>query len=199
MAPFSRRQLLPQSGDVETNPGPQPPQHKTARINSSKTKSDNGKMMTFDAASELKAIMEKQTEMIKAQKEDIDDLRKKLEANVRVTEDFKAELSEIRKKVNSDRRGSDDGSSGSGSGGDVDADAGLSAKLDALCAAYNDIQDRLYEIDKSWKNNVVLFGVPAADSNSIEEDPIVTEEKVSMRSKVPKYSLLEYMQAVMHN
>ena len=44
------------------------------------------------------------------------------------------------------------------------------------------MQDRLYEIDKSWKNNVVLFGVPVdADSNaaSSEEDPIVTEEKAS--------------------
>ena len=44
------------------------------------------------------------------------------------------------------------------------------------------LQDRLYEIDKSWKNNVVLFGVPVdADSNAAaaEEDPIVTEEKAS--------------------
>ena len=42
------------------------------------------------------------------------------------------------------------------------------------------LQDRLYEIDKSWKNNVVLFGVPVdADSSaSVEEDPVVTEEKV---------------------
>ena len=40
------------------------------------------------------------------------------------------------------------------------------------------LQDRLYEIDKSWKNNVVLFGVPLDADSDAEEDPIVTEEKV---------------------
>ena len=50
-------------------------------------------------------------------------------------------------------------------------------------------QDRLYEIDKSWKNNVVLFGVPLdADSSNaaVEEDPMVTEEKVIKGPLVPQ-------------
>ena len=49
-------------------------------------------------------------------------------------------------------------------------------KIDHLASAYNDIQDRLYEIDKSWKNNLVVYGIPC--SESMEEDPLVTEEKV---------------------
>ena len=43
--------------------------------------------------------------------------------------------------------------------------------------AYNDIQDRLYEIDKSWKNNLIFYGIPI-DSNMEDEDPYATEEKV---------------------
>jgi hypothetical protein len=38
------------------------------------------------------------------------------------------------------------------------------------------MQDRLYEIDKSWKNNLMIYGVPCAEN--IEEDSIITEEKV---------------------
>ncbi len=66
---------------------------------------------------------------------------------------------------------------GNGGGGEssVKEEGALKAKIDGLTAAYNDIQDRLYEIDKSWKNNLVVYGIPA---ESAEEDPAVTEEKV---------------------
>lgn len=77
-------------------------------------------------------------------------------------------MSEIRKNWNSQN--------GNGTSGITDES--LASKLEALCAAYNDIQDRLYEIDKSWKNNVVLFGIPCAETNAMEEDPFVTEDKV---------------------
>ena len=50
-------------------------------------------------------------------------------------------------------------------------------KIESLVLAYNDIQDRLYEIDKSWKNNLIFYGIPI-DSNMEEEDPYSTEEKV---------------------
>ena len=36
--------------------------------------------------------------------------------------------------------------------------------------------DRLYEIDKSWKNNLMIYGVPC--NENMEEDSIITEEKV---------------------
>ncbi len=49
-------------------------------------------------------------------------------------------------------------------------------KLELLASAYNDIQDRLYEIDKSWKNNLMFYGVPYSETE--EDDPVLTEEKV---------------------
>ncbi len=38
-------------------------------------------------------------------------------------------------------------------------------QLEHLILAYNDIQDRLYEIDKSWKNNLIFYGIPAGKLN----------------------------------
>ena len=35
-----------------------------------------------------------------------------------------------------------------------------SNRIEGLVVAYNDIQDRLYEIDKSWKNNLIFYGIP---------------------------------------
>ena len=56
------------------------------------------------------------------------------------------------------------------------------AKLETLTLAYNDIQDRLYEIDKSWKNNLIFYGIPI-DSNQEDEDPYATEDKVGAQLK----------------
>ena len=56
-------------------------------------------------------------------------------------------------------------------------------RLEALSSAYTDIQDRLYELDKSWKNNLMIYGVPCCDGE--EDNPIITEEKV-----ISKVSLL---------
>ena len=46
---------------------------------------------------DLRLAVEKQNETLKKQQLEFEDLRKKLEENARVTEDFRAELSEIRK------------------------------------------------------------------------------------------------------
>ena len=51
-------------------------------------------------------------------------------------------------------------------------------RLEALSSAYTDIQDRLYELDKSWKNNLMIYGVPCCDGE--EDDPVITEEKVKL-------------------
>ncbi len=40
-------------------------------------------------------------------------------------------------------------------------------QLEQLILAYNDIQDRLYEIDKSWKNNLIFYGIPAGKADSL--------------------------------
>ena len=53
------------------------------------------------------------------------------------------------------------------------------AKVEGLVMAYNDIQDRLYEIDKSWKNNLIFYGIPV-ESGLEDEDPWATEEKVGI-------------------
>ena len=54
-------------------------------------------------------------------------------------------------------------------------------RLEALSSAYTDIQDRLYELDKSWKNNLMIYGVPCCDGE--EDNPIITEEKVISNNK----------------
>ena len=46
------------------------------------------------------------------------------------------------------------------------------AKVEGLVMAYNDIQDRLYEIDKSWKNNLIFYGIPN-DPNESSESLVV--------------------------
>ena len=57
------------------------------------------------------------------------------------------------------------------------SDESTLTKIESLVVAYNDIQDRLYEIDKSWKNNLIFYGIPT-ESNLEDEDPYATEEKV---------------------
>ena len=46
-----------------------------------------------------------------------------------------------------------------------------------LTSMYDDIQDRIWEIEKSWRNNLLFNGIRYDDSN-VEEDPNRTEEKV---------------------
>ena len=58
------------------------------------------------------------------------------------------------------------------------SDEATNSKIENLLLAYNDIQDRLYEIDKSWKNNLIFYGIPLESSSIEDEDPYVTEEKV---------------------
>jgi len=88
-----------------------------------------------------------------------------LEANASLTEDLHTKLSE--KEANG---------GGAAATANIEDSAALRSRVESLAAAYNDIQDRLYEIDKSWKNNVVIYGI---QSEGNDEDPIVTEEKVN--------------------
>ena len=171
--------LLEQCNDVESNPGP--PSTSSSRkkngghgCNGSEAAPAVGmKAITHepDARSEeaMKAVLAEQKKLIEEQRLELDALRRELEANVRVTSDFKAEMSEMRKNL--ENKGHGDGHQRSN--GDSSA---VVAKLDQLSAAYNDIQDRLYEIDKSWKNNVVIYGIQC--SETMDEDPNSTEEKV---------------------
>ena len=59
---------------------------------------------------------------------------------------------------------------------------------------YDDMQERLYEVDKSRKNNLVFYGVPQQEVN---EDPDQTERliknvitvKLQVRTRLKGFSL----------
>ena len=127
---------------------------------------------TFD---DLKNVVEKQNDTIKAQKTEIELLRKQMEKNVHLTQDFQSELSEIRKNWTTLSDKKSPAESGSG-GQELSKLDDVILRLEALSSAYTDIQDRLYELDKSWKNNLMIYGVPCCDGE--EDNPIITEEKV---------------------
>ena len=47
--------------------------------------------------------------------------------------------------------------------------------MDEIDGMYDDMQERLYEVDKSRKNNLVFYGVPQQNS---DEDPDETERLI---------------------
>ena len=51
----------------------------------------------------------------------------------------------------------------------------LSFRLDEMDGMYDDMQERLYEVDKSRKNNLVFYGVP---QQRTDEDPDETERLI---------------------
>ena len=173
--------LLEQSNDVERNPGPLP--HRLVRppVTGARGKGPpvrgrseerppepperNVHFKDFD---DMKTLLDTQKEQIVQQKEEIKWLKKKVEDNEKHTKDIQSEFGDMKRKWQST--------------GDIPTamaqhtDATV-AKIESLVGAYNDIQDRLYEIDKSWKNNLIFYGV-TMETNSDYEDPYATEEKV---------------------
>ena len=135
------------------------------------TKVDDGMSPTSaNDLESLRAIVERQAEIIRLQRSELEAVKKQMEKNQQLSQDFQSEMSEIRKNwqtvFDAKKPAADDNSN----------QASIASKLEALASAYNDIQDRLYEIDKSWKNNLMIYGVPCAEN--IEEDTVITEEKV---------------------
>ena len=180
---FSR--LLEQSNDIEKNPGP-PKVVKNGLISNKMNGNNNKKEVIEDKNNsngiteihnfeDLKVLVEKQNDTIKSQRGEIESLRKQLEKNMNLTQDFQSELSEIRKNWQSLSDNKNGTTTITGVPRDKNIDD-ISLKLEALSSAYTDIQDRLYELDKSWKNNLMIYGVPCCDGE--EDDPIITEEKV---------------------
>ena len=189
--------LLELSNDIEKNPGPPKVvkngliSSKMAPPSSSGSGGKNPGIVPDKASSEppleinnfedLKQLVEKQNELIKAQKSELEVLRKQMEKNVHLTQDFQSELSEIRKNWQNlnENKSSSAAAPISGISGGKNNDKSIEdvlLRLEALSSAYTDIQDRLYELDKSWKNNLMIYGVPCCDGE--EDDPIITEEKV---------------------
>lgn len=52
-----------------------------------------------------------------------------------------------------------------------------SSKVKELQDAIDDINEKVWELDKSWKNNLVFYGIK--QDTGAEEHPSVTEAKVS--------------------
>ena len=136
---------------------------------------ENGVASEVHNLEDMKSLVEKQNDTIKAQKVEIELLRKQMEKNVHLTQDFQSELSEIRKNWTS-LEGKKNTGENETSGQGLSKLDDVILRLEALSSAYTDIQDRLYELDKSWKNNLMIYGVPCCDGE--EDNPIITEEKV---------------------
>lgn len=174
--------LLEMANDVEKNPGP-PKIVKNGLINvNGKVAKKDPNVPVLESAEkigdfeDLKHFVEKQNELIKQQRSEIELLRKQMEKHVHITQDFQSELSEIRKNWQSISNDDKTNAGNNNGNGSLKKDDQVVAKLEALASAYNDIQDRLYELDKSWKNNLMIYGVPCCEGE--EDDPIITEEKV---------------------
>ncbi|CAB4068600.1 unnamed protein product [Lepeophtheirus salmonis] len=144
--------LLECCNDVEKNPGPTKGT-KNPLISKFRGKSES-KQKAMDSSTNgsgemdmnrIRILLEEHSNLLRDQRAQTETLKKKFESQNIMTLDFQAELSEIRRNWQS-----------------------LNGK------AANDSRD-VQELDKSWKNNLVLFGVPCGDD---EEDPMVTLDKV---------------------
>ena len=137
--------------------------------------SDNLSTGPMNSIDDIKQTVERQAEIIRQQRGELETLRKQMEKSLQIQQDFQSELSEIRKNW---QMISDGPLKGGGIKGIPvsNSEESVYNKLETLATAYNDIQDRLYEIDKSWKNNLMIYGVPYTDGE--EDDPLITEEKV---------------------
>ena len=51
-----------------------------------------------------------------------------------------------------------------------------SGKVKELQDALDDITEKLWELDKSWKNNLVFYGI--RQDSGTDEHPSITEQKV---------------------
>ncbi len=146
--------LLELANDVEKNPGPPkvlksgliPPgvssreKNKAAKIMADKGNvkgpPDDGLAPTpttdFDG---LRQIVERQAEVIRSQRTEIETLMKQMEKNLQISLDWKNWQNFCDPKK---------------------PEENIYSKLESLASAYSDIQDRLFKIDKSWKNNLIL-------------------------------------------
>ena len=52
--------------------------------------------------------------------------------------------------------------------------------MNELICVYDDLQDRLYEIDRSWQNNLVFHGIKP-DPGGVTESMDCLENKIKVR------------------
>ena len=54
----------------------------------------------------------------------------------------------------------------------------LTQRVDVLGTDLEEMTEKIYELDKSWKNNLVFYGVRCEGGDGADEHPAVTESKV---------------------
>ena len=76
-----------------------------------------------------------------------------------------------------------------------------SGKVKELQDALDDISEKLWELDKSWKNNLVFYGIKM-DYGS-DEHPSITEQKVSSNQIHPCHNsdlnILGYFRSLIYS
>jgi len=154
---------LAQCGDIESNPGPKkerPPtkeQIMASKVDSHETKLEELEVLVKSQAELIQELKSKQVELTSA-------LDTKQTAQDVVLKEVQGEISIIKEKL-------DNGLSNIGSqSGDT------TSKVKELQESIDDITEKVWELDKSWKNNLVFYGIKM-DAGA-EEHPSITEAKV---------------------
>jgi len=155
--------LLLLSGDVETNPGParekkpDPKKIMEDKVNSHDEKIAALEQLVKDQKKMLEAMTEKQVELQTA-----------LEDSKTSTDQTIGEISGEVEKIKSQLSGS---LSQLGS-----STQDTSSKMKGMETALEDLQDKLWELDKSWENNLVFYGITIMKDE--EDMPQLIESRV---------------------
>jgi len=175
---------LAQCGDVESNPGPKrEPKPDKAKIMADKVDSHDAKLEELEnlvkgQASLIDELKSKQVELTSALESKQVQLESALnDSKVQAAKelsDVKTSQEEALKEVKNDIGGIKQRLGGLDALGSQSSDT--SGKVQELQDALDDITEKLWELDKSWKNNLVFYGIKM-DSGT-DEHPSITEQKI---------------------
>jgi len=186
--------LLILSGDIETNPGPgrekkpDPKKVMEEKVNTHDEKIEGLEKTVSEQKKKIKEMTEKQVDLERALEDQKVELTKSFEDKKVVDStlnEIKAALNDGKKK----QKESDDEiaslkkeldaikSQLSGSLSKLGSSTqDTSSKMKGMENALEDLQDKLYELDKSWENNLVFYGINTIKDE--EERPQLLENKV---------------------
>eukprot|EP00090_Calanus_glacialis_P016150 TRINITY_DN25368_c0_g1_i1.p1 TRINITY_DN25368_c0_g1~~TRINITY_DN25368_c0_g1_i1.p1 ORF type:complete len:400 (-),score=143.35 TRINITY_DN25368_c0_g1_i1:250-1449(-) len=166
--------LLLLSGDVETNPGParekkpDPKKIMEDKVNSHDEKIAALEKLVTDQKKMLEAMTEKQVELQTALEDSKVEFSKSMEDKKTATDQTIEELNTEVEKIKSQLSGS---LSQLGS-----STQDTSSKMKGMETALEDLQDKLWELDKSWENNLVFYGITIMKDE--EDRPQLIESRV---------------------
>ncbi|XP_059099208.1 protein unc-13 homolog C-like isoform X2 [Tigriopus californicus] len=168
--------LLLLSGDVETNPGPprgrpepKPDKNKIMqdKVEAHGTKLEELENLVKSQAELIETLQAKQVEMASELE------TKQVEAQTKL-EDLKTEQSRVNEGLKSDIEKVYGKLTGMDDLGMQSEDT--STKLRELEAELEEVVEKLWELDKSWKNNLVFYGIRS--DVGTDENPSITESKI---------------------